>query len=101
MAAASLAGGAAGSFVNRSQDPLVRKLLEGLVGAAVGVFCGPAIANVAGVSGEQVRVAVAFGTGAAGLLLLTGALDLIKNGGLKEWVARWIGEKVPPAPPPA
>jgi hypothetical protein len=90
MTAASLAGASAAALANRSADSRARVACEGLAGALVGIFCGPAIADAAGFGNEHLRMATGFGTGAGGILLLTAALDMIKAGGLKAWLQRFI-----------
>lgn len=95
MTAASIAGSAASTVVNRSTDTFLRKAVDCFCGAAVGVFWGPAIADAAGAQAETQRVACAFATGAAGLILLTLALDWIKGASFREWLGRFIGPKPP------
>lgn len=96
MTAASVAGSAASAITNRSTDTFKRKVAEGLCGALVGVFWGPAIADAAGAVAEATRVACAFATGAGGLILLTGVLDGMKGVSFRDWLGRFIGPKLPP-----
>lgn len=89
--AASIAGGLAGAVVNRSLDPWYRKIGEGMVGAAVGVYCGPSIAASAGVDSLRDIVATCFAVGAAGYGLLTMLVDYAKGAAVKDWLSRFAG----------
>lgn len=96
MNIAAMGGAAAGALANRSNDTVLRKIAEGIVGAATGIFCGPAIADVAGARGENLRIAIAFGIGICGIIIATAVLDGVKGFNFKQWVGRFINSKMPP-----
>ncbi len=96
MTAASLAGGAASSIVNRSPDKWYRKIAEGVCGATVGTFVGPSVADSIGAIGENNRVAVAFAVGAAGYGLVTAFVDYLKGSTIREWFGRFVEAKARP-----
>jgi len=95
MAAASLAGGLASAVVNRGADPTIRKVADGIGGALVGIFCAPGLSDLAGASNEHVRMALGFAVAACGAVLLTLLMDQAKGISMKEWLARFIGNKSP------
>lgn len=97
MNIAALGGAAAGTLANRSSDGVGRKLAEGLVGACVGIWWGPAIADMLRAEGDHLRTGVAFGIGLCGLLICTAVIDAAKGFSLKEWLARFINSRIPPA----
>ena len=93
MAAASGAGALANAIANRSPDGWWRRVGEFLTGAIVGVFTGPAIADAAGCRDQHSLIAVAFGVGIAGNVLLTLFMDLIKSQTFRDWAARLVEKK--------
>lgn len=95
MTAASIAGGAAGAIVNRSNDSRWRKSLEGFVGALVSFFCTPTIAASTGLQEPRDIIAAAFVVAAVGYGLLTAIIDWSKGANVREWLARFVGPKPP------
>jgi len=93
MAAASGAGALANALANRSPDPWLRRVTEFGAGALVGIFCGPAIADAAGLQNQHSVVAVGFGAGTAGNALLTMFMDLVKSQAFRDWLARLVEKK--------
>lgn len=96
MAVASVAGSGAAAIANRSADSILRKVCEGIIGAAVGVFCGPALADSLGVQGEHLRMAIGFGTGAVGAIALTLFLDWAKSTDVGAWLKNLVARQVKP-----
>lgn len=93
MAAASGAGALASVVANRSLDTTLRKLGDGLIGALVGVWCGPGIADALGLERENWRIAAAFAVGGTGMILFTGLLDLVKSKAFRDWMARLVEKR--------
>lgn len=86
MSAAAAAGSVAQTFLNRSKDTTRRKIAEGISGMLVGVFFGPAVGDLVDVHKENLRLAIAFATGAAGIALLTLVVDVVKSQKFREWL---------------
>lgn len=89
---ASTAGGLVSALANRSTDSWKRKVSEGVIGAFVGVFAGPAFADALNIVNEHTRIAVAFGTGAGGAIVLTTFLDWLKSTSFRDMVSRYLGK---------
>lgn len=98
VAVTAVAGAGAAAVINRSSDPWTRKAAEAAAGAAVGVFVGPAVADLIGAREPHANAAVLFGVAAVGVGILTLWIDWAKGQGFREWVARFIGPTLPPGP---
>lgn len=88
-AGAAVAGSVAASLANRGPDSPSRKVADTVAGAMVGIVCGPGVADLVGAANGHVFALACFGTGAAGVILLTLFLDWIKGLSVKDWLARW------------
>lgn len=95
--AASIAGGAAGTIVNKSADSRFRKAAEGLVGAMVAIFCGPSIAGACSIHEPRDVITIGFVTSATGYGVLTAIVDWAKGATVRGWLSRFIGRPKPPA----
>lgn len=91
MAVASVAGATAATLASTSKDHWSRKAMEGVCGALVGVFCGPGIGDAAGIVNEHTRTAIAFGSGAAGLLMMGLFLNAVKSEKIRSAIDAFVG----------
>jgi hypothetical protein len=99
---AAVAGAAASQIMSTKVVTVRRMAALGFVGAATGIFAGPGICTMAGITLPTIQALMHFAVGFTGIALCSALMSFAETGGIKDLLARALGHPVPvdpPAPP--